>query len=243
MLRTDSNHVPLKHKSTLRSYLPKDILSIFVNNPSSDGMLPDNWLSSKINASWRRKKKAKFDVEVGFQSCYPPNINLLYGRTYPTIRTQDLSTIPARIGCFLTIDYYLISMHHEDVERKQNWMLRTADSNPPNINLLYGRTYPAISTQDLLTIPARMVFVHLDHYPLWCIINNVSTFAYCEILNQYHTSFNLPKLFHPIIHRDNKETRMCEYCTSCASFSFLQLTLETIQSLFQQHNKHPNKFH
>ena len=130
-------------------------------------------------------------------------------------------------------------------KKKQNWMLRTADSNhvPPNINLLYGRTYTTLSSQDLLEGPARMVLFHLDHWQLSCIINNVSTFKHCKILNQYHTSFHLPKLFHPIIHRDNKETRMCEYRTSCASFSFLALTLETIQSLFQQHNKHPNKFH
>jgi len=58
-------------------------------------------------------------------------------------------------------------MHHEEEERKQNWMLRTDSNNvPPNINLLYGRTYPDISPQDLLGGPARMVFFHLDHFDL-----------------------------------------------------------------------------
>jgi len=72
----------------------------------------------------------------------PPNINLLYGRTYSDLCTQGFSSISALMGCFLTIDYSLISMHHEEEERKQNWMLRT-DSNhvPPTINILYGHTY------------------------------------------------------------------------------------------------------
>ena len=119
------------------------------------------------------------------------------------------------MGYFLTIDSPLISMHHEEEERTQNWMLRT-DSNhvPPNINLLYGRTYPELSSQDLLGDLSPLVLFHLDHCQLWCIIKHVSTFVNYKILNQYQTSFNLPKLFHPIIHRDNKETRMCEYCTS-----------------------------
>jgi len=78
----------------------------------------------------------------------PPHINLLYGRTYTGLSSQHLLGNPARMGCFLTIDYHLISMHHEEEERKQKWMLRT-DSNrvPPNINLIYGRTYTEISTQ------------------------------------------------------------------------------------------------
>jgi len=74
----------------------------------------------------------------------PPNINLLYGRTYPAISPQDLPTSPARMGYFLTIVYdSLYLMHHEEEEKTQNWILRLADSNhvPPNINLLYGRTY------------------------------------------------------------------------------------------------------
>jgi len=89
----------------------------------------------------------------------PPNINLLYGRTYTDLSTQDLSTIPARMGCFLTIDYQLISIHHEEEKRKQNWMLRT-DSNhvPPNINLLYGRTYTDLSAQDFLGDLVRKCF-------------------------------------------------------------------------------------
>jgi len=67
----------------------------------------------------------------------------------------------------LTIDYNLISMHHEEEERKQNWMLRTYSNHvPPNINLLYGGTYTDTSSEDLLGGPARMVFFHLDDYHL-----------------------------------------------------------------------------
>ena len=97
----------------------------------------------------------------------PPNINLLYGRTYPDLSSQHLSSIPARMVLFHSSNSQLISMHHEEEERKQNWMLRTDSNNvPPNINLLYGRTYPDISPQDLLGGPARMVFFHLDHFDL-----------------------------------------------------------------------------
>jgi len=80
-----------------------------------------------------------------------------------------------------------------------------------NIYLLYGRTYTTISTQHLLADLFPLVSFHLNHYPLWRIIKYVSTFANCEILNQYHTSFHLPKLFQRIIHRDKNEMRMCEY--------------------------------
>jgi len=87
----------------------------------------------------------------------PPNINLLYGHTYTDLSPQHLLEGPARMGCFLTTDSHLISMHHEEEERKQNWLLRT-DSNhvPPNINLPYGRTYTDLSPQHLLEGPARM---------------------------------------------------------------------------------------
>jgi len=67
----------------------------------------------------------------------------------------------------LTIDYHLKSMHHEEEKRKQNWMLRTADSNrvPPIINLLYGRTYTAISRKHLSTIQALMgCFLTIDYH-------------------------------------------------------------------------------
>jgi len=77
----------------------------------------------------------------------PPNINLLYGRTYPGLSPQHLSSIPARMEQILTNCYQLKSMHREEEEAKQNWMLRT-DSNhiPPNINLLYGRTYTELNS-------------------------------------------------------------------------------------------------
>ena len=98
----------------------------------------------------------------------PPNINLLYGRTYTDISTQHLLAIQARMGCFLTNYYNLKSMHHEEEERKQNWVLRTDFNHvPPNINLLYGGTYTNISPQDLLKDLARMVLLfHLDHSQL-----------------------------------------------------------------------------
>ena len=63
-----------KHKSTLPPYLLRYVHLTFVNNPSSDGMLPDNWLLSNINASWRRGKNAKLDVEDGFKLCSSKHI-------------------------------------------------------------------------------------------------------------------------------------------------------------------------
>ena len=68
---------------------------------------------------------------------------------------------------FLTIDYPLISMHREDEERKQNWMLRT-DANivTPTINILYGHTYAELLSQHLLTIQARMGCFLTDYYSL-----------------------------------------------------------------------------
>jgi len=68
----------------------------------------------------------------------------------------------------LTIDYPLISIHHEAEESTQNWMLRAADSNhvPPNINLRYGRTYTDISSQHLSTIQALMGCFLANYYHL-----------------------------------------------------------------------------
>jgi len=60
-----------KHKSTLQPYLPSHISLRFVNNPSLDGIGPDKLLSTNIDASWRRGKKAKLDVEDGFQPRSP----------------------------------------------------------------------------------------------------------------------------------------------------------------------------
>jgi len=97
--------------------------------------------STLISIHEEEKRKQNWMLRTD-SNLVPPSINLLYGRTYSAISTQHLLEGPARMGCFLTIDYNLISMHREEEERKQNWMLRT-DSNqvPPKINLLYGRTY------------------------------------------------------------------------------------------------------
>jgi len=95
-------------------------------------------------------------------------------KTYTKGLCVALSTIPALMGCFLTIDYELISIHHEEEERKQNWMLRM-DSNhvSPNRNLLYGRTYTDLSPEDLLGVLARLVLFRLDHSDLWCIVRKI----------------------------------------------------------------------
>ena len=112
-----------------------------------------------------KERKQNWMLRTADSNHVPPNINLVYGGTYKDISTQDLLKALALMEQLLTIDYNLISMHHRKEERRQNWMLRTADSNhvPPNINLLYGRTYPELSPQDLLRGPARMVLFHLDY--------------------------------------------------------------------------------
>jgi len=82
-------------------------------------------------------------------------------------QTVDLEEQRAPMEQLLTNYYHLISMHHEEEERKQNWMLRTNCNHvPPNTNLLYGRTYPELSPQDLLGGPALMGCFLTDCYPL-----------------------------------------------------------------------------
>ena len=77
MLRTDSNHVPPNISTILQLNLLISIPLAFVNNPSSDGMLPDNWLSSNINASWKKGKKTQNWMLRTDSNHVPPNISTL----------------------------------------------------------------------------------------------------------------------------------------------------------------------
>jgi len=75
----------------------------------------------------------------------PPNINLLYNHTYPTISSQGFLEGLARMVLFQSNYSELKSMHHEEEERTQKKILRT-DSNhvPPNISTIYSYLHRCI---------------------------------------------------------------------------------------------------
>jgi len=65
----NENQKQLHHNHHHHIHLPTKIPFKFGRAKSSDGTAPDKLLSANINASRRREKKAKMDVEDGFQPC------------------------------------------------------------------------------------------------------------------------------------------------------------------------------